>query len=254
MVFIAGLYGKLAWATGRPSRSIKLGNTELHTLFTKAHSVFEDWPSNFRQFFAVQSKGKKRFNPRGGELDTALKREFGSFYERLYEDLRGHQFDFMREAFAEFLTNRMKTHCEPSAPVPTVSSLGADKYVSVAQARRLLKITHRALFDLIRTGEIDFVIGKEGTALRYLLRLSDIENVRFKFDQAISSRVLAKQLGVDCEAIHRLAKAGYLQARSRRAVDGYHTIKFDPDAAEKLLKTSKLRTAEALLRFQRTLQ
>ena len=88
IVFIAGLYGKLAWATGRPSRSIKLGNTELHTLFTKAYSVFEDWPSNFRQFLAVQSKGKKRFDPHGGELDTALKREFGSFYERLYEDLR----------------------------------------------------------------------------------------------------------------------------------------------------------------------
>jgi len=35
--------------------------------------------------------------------------EFGSFYERLYENLRGPQFDFMREAFAEFLTNRLKS-------------------------------------------------------------------------------------------------------------------------------------------------
>jgi hypothetical protein len=37
--------------------------------------------------------------------------------------------------------------------------------------------------------------------------------------------------------VHQLAKAGYLKAKSRRGIDGYHTSKFDHDAAEKLLKT-----------------
>ena len=236
IVFMAGLFGKLAWATGRPSRSIKLRNEELHTLFTKAHKVFEAWPLNFHQFLRVQSKGMKRLSPHNGELDTALKREFGSFYERLYEDLREPQFDFMRRAFAEFLTNRLKAQSEPRT-VPRLTSDGSDGYISVTQARRLLKITHRAMFDLIKTCEIDFVIRNEETALRYLLRLSDVENVKDKFNHAISSRILAKQLGVDCKAIQQLAKAGFLQTKSRRAVDGYRTIKFDADAAEKLLKT-----------------
>ena len=110
-------------------------------------------------------------------------------------------------------------------------------YISVVQARRLLKITHRAIFDLIKFGEIDFVIRNKGTSLRYLLRLSDVENVKDKFEQAISSRTLARQLGVDCGVIHELAKSGYLKTTSRRAIDGYHTSKFDPDAANKLLKT-----------------
>jgi hypothetical protein len=66
----------------------------------------------------VQSKGKKRLNPHGGELDAALKREFGSFYERLYQDLREPQFDFIREAFAEFLTVRIKSQSEPSTAAP----------------------------------------------------------------------------------------------------------------------------------------
>jgi len=236
MVFIAGLFGKLAWATGRPSRSIKLRNSELHVLFTKAHEVFENWPHNFRQFLRVQSKGKKRLNPHGGELDTALKREFGAFYERLYGDLRGHQFDFMREAFAEFLTNRLKSQSEPRTE-RSVTSYGSDRYISVAQARRLLKVTHRAMFDLIKTSEIDVVIRNDGTALRYLVRLSDVENVKDKFERAISSRTLARQLGVDCKAIQQLAKTGLLEAKSRRAGDGYRTTKFDADAAEKLSKT-----------------
>jgi hypothetical protein len=237
IAFMAGLFGKLAWATGRPSRSIKLRNQELHTLFTKAHKVFETWPLNFHQFLRVQSKGKKRLSPHNGELDTALKREFGSFYERLYEDLREPQFDFIREAFAEFLTERVKSQSEPTAIVHADTSCGADTYISVVQARRLLKITHRAIFDLIKSGEIDSVIKNEGTTVRYLLRLSDVESVKDKFQQAISSRTLANQLGVDCKVIRQLAKAGHLEIKSRRARDGYHTIKFAPDAAEKLLKT-----------------
>jgi hypothetical protein len=185
----------------------------------------------------VQSKGKKRLNPHGGELDTALRREFGSFYDRLYEDLSEPQFDFMREAFAEFLTGRIKSQFEPGAATPSVPSCDVDTYISVAQARRLLKITHRAIFDLIKAGEIDFVIRNEGTALRYLLQISDVEAVRFNFDQAISSRVLAKQLGVDCDVIRQLARAGHIKSKSRRAVDGYYTFKFEADAAEKLLQT-----------------
>jgi hypothetical protein len=238
MVFIAGLFGKLAWATGRPSRSIKQRNTELHALFTKAHKVFENWPHNFHQFLSMQSKGKQRLNPYNGELDTALKREFGSFYERLFEDLRGAQFDFMRAAFAEFLTNRLKAQSEPRSTV--ASSHDSDRHILVTEARRLLKVTNHALFDLIKTGAIDFVIRSEGMALQYLLRLSDVENVKDKFQQAISSRTLARQLRVDCEVIRRLTKAGYLQAKSRRAVDGYDTIKFDADAAEKLLKAAAM--------------
>lgn len=121
--------------------------------------------------------------------------------------------------------------------MPDVTSDGSDSYISVAQARRLLKITHGAMFDLIKTGEIYFVIRNEGTALRYFLRLSDVDNVRDKFERAISSRTLANQLGVGCKVIRQLAKAGHLEVKSRRATDGYHTIKFAPDAAEKLLKT-----------------
>jgi hypothetical protein len=243
IVFVAGLFGKLAWATGRPSRSIKLQNKELHTLFTKAHKVFESWPLNFHQFLRVQSKGKKRLNPHNGELDTALKREFGSFYERLYEDLREPQFDFMREAFAEFLTNRLRLQSEPRT-MPDVTSDGSDSYISIALARRLLKITHRAMSDLINAGEIDFVIRNEGTALRYLIRLSDVEHVKDSFEHCISSRTVAKQFGVCCGVIHELAKAGYLKTKSRRTTDGYHTRKFDADAAENLLKAlSQLPTA-----------
>jgi hypothetical protein len=74
--------------------------------------VFEHWPHNFHQFLDKKSKGDVRFNPRDGKLDTVLKEEFGALFKRLYSDLRGHQFNFLRKAFAQFLTNRLRAQYE----------------------------------------------------------------------------------------------------------------------------------------------
>lgn len=74
LTFIAGLEGEMSWATGRPSKSIKLRNEELHTYITKAYRVFEDWPHNFHQFLHEKSRGDVRFNPRDGKLDTGVER------------------------------------------------------------------------------------------------------------------------------------------------------------------------------------
>src|SRR5215217_1402429 len=112
LTFIAGLECEMSWATGRPSKSIKLRNEELHTYISAAYQVCENWPHNFHQFLNAKSRGNVRLNPRDGKLDTALKEEFGTLFKRLYRDLQGPQFDFLREAFAQYLTNRLKTHHE----------------------------------------------------------------------------------------------------------------------------------------------
>ena len=236
ITFIAGLYGKLAWATGRPSRSIKLRNKELHALFTKAFKVFENWPLNFHQFLQEQSRGPTRLNPHGGKLDTAMKEEFGPFYDHLYQDLYGCQFDYMREAFAQFLTSRLKSQSPRSST--TSSDLSTDieqKYISVTEARRVLRITHDTMFDLIAEGEIAFVIRNEGTTLKYLLRRSDVENLKGKFERSLTARAVAMELGVDCELVRKMGRDGILKTRWRPAVDGYHTIKFDRDSVQALL-------------------
>jgi len=71
-----------------------------------------------------------------------------------------------------------------------MSSLPAsddDNYISVTEARRLLKVSHDSLFKLVKTGEIGFVIKNHDKTLRYLLPLADIENVKMKYEQALSS-------------------------------------------------------------------
>jgi TniQ len=234
LTFIAGLECDMSWATGRPSKSINLRNEALHRHIIAAYQVFENWPRNFHQFLDKKSKGDVRFNPRDGKLDTALKEEFGALFKRLYSDLRLPQFDFMREAFAQFLNHRLKARGEDGTRVSSLPSSDDDKYISVTEARRLLKISHDSLLELVNTGEIAFAIRSQDRTLRYLLRLADVESLRIKYERALGSRELAKQLGVDQTVINRLAEEGHLRRHPRRTVNGYHVSKFDPDAAKVL--------------------
>jgi hypothetical protein len=206
LTFIAGLQCEISWATGRLSKSIKLRNEDLHRHITKAYQVFENWPHNFHQFLDGKSKGDVRLNPRDGKLDTALKEEFGALFKRLYGDLQGSQFDFLREAFAQFLTNRLKAQFRSIDWLSSVPVDDDDKYISVREARRLLKISHDSLLELVNTGEIGFVIRNQDSTLRYLLRLADVETAKIKDEQSLDSRELAKQLGVDHNSLRRLAQ------------------------------------------------
>ena len=232
LTFIAGLECEMSWAMGRPSKSIKLRNEDLHTYITKAYQVFENWPHNFHRFVDEKSKGNVRLNPRDGKLDTALKEKFGALFKRLYGDLREHQFDFLREAFAQYLTNRLRAPYEGG---DWVSSVPADEYISVTEARRFLKLSHDSILILVKTGEIAVAIRNENRTPRFLLRLADVETVKIKYDQALSSRDLAKRLAVDQRVINRLVQKGHLRKKPRRTVDAYHAPKFDVEGARKLL-------------------
>ncbi len=241
LTFIASLECEMSWARGRPSKSIKLRNEDLHTHITKAYQVFESWPHNFHQFLDQKSKGDVRFTPRDGKLDTALKEEFGALFKRLYRDLQEPQFDFLREAFAQYLNHRLRAECEDADRFSSVPLSDDDIYISFIEARRLLKISHDSILDLVRSGEIAFAIRSQEKTLRYLLRLADVQTVRIKYEQAVGSRELAKQLGVDHTVIDRLEKEGHLRRRARRNVDGYHAPKFDADAARTIAAYSEAR-------------
>jgi len=237
LTFIAGLECEMSWATGRPSKSIELRNEDLHTHITKAYRVFENWPHNFHQFLDKKSKGDVRLNPRDGKLDTALKEEFGALFKRLDCDLQGFQFDFLREGFAQYLNNRLRAQYENVDRFFSVPESDDEKYITVTDARRLLKLSHDSIIDLVKIGKISFSIRNQDRTLRYLLRLADVERVKLKYEQAVGPRELAEQLGVDQTVIGRLVQGGHLQRNLRRTVDSYHASKFDVDTARRLLQT-----------------
>ena len=252
LTFIAGVEEEMSWATGRPSKSIKLRNEDLHGYFTKAYQVFEHWPHNFHQFLDKKSKGDVRFNPRDGKLDTALKEEFGALFKQLYGDLRGPQFDFLRMAFAQYVKNRLRAQYENAYGFFSLPESDGDQFITVTEARRLLKISHDSLLNLVKTGEIAFAIRSQGRTLHYLLRLADVESVTIKYAQALGSRELAEELGVDHNVISCLIKEGQLRRKPRRTIDAYYAPKFDIDTARRLLREYNM-ASTACMQERRTL-
>jgi hypothetical protein len=219
---------------------------------TKAYHVFEDWPHNFLHLLDEKSRKDVRLNPRDGKLDTALKEEFGALFKQLYGDLRGSQFDFLREAFAQYVNNRLRAQYENVDGFSSVPESDDDQYITVTEARRLLKISHDSLLNLVKTGEIAFATRSQDRTLHYLLLLADVESVKIKYAQALGSRELAEELGVDHNVISRLIKEGQLRRKPRRTIDAYHTPKFDVDTARRLLRKHNM-ASTACMQERRTL-
>ena len=242
ITYVARRNRKISWPTGRPSKSIKLSNKELHGLYAKAYSVFDDWPIHFVQFLKERSRGSVRLQPHDGKLDTALKREFGFVYESLYQDLEGSQFDFLRKAFTHFLTDRMNLQAQTatehsSAGTSTESAI----YVSLANARRSLKITNAALFNLMTAGEICCAIVNGRRSPELAVRVVDIERLKFEFEESMTCRTFAKALGANCQTVRKLAKKGIVKPRARRSTDAFNTLRFDKRAAEEFLRNTQAR-------------
>jgi hypothetical protein len=117
----------------------------------------------------------------------------------------------------------------------------------------LLKISHDSLLNLVNIGEIAFTTRNQNRTLHYLLRLADVESVKIKYAQALGSRELAEELGVDHNVISRLIEEGQLCRKPRRTIDAYHTPKFDVDTARRLLRKHNMASTAACMQQRRTL-
>jgi len=242
ITFVAGLDREISWATGRPSKSIKLSNKELHELHTRAYVIFDEWPLNFFELLKRQSRSHVRLRPYDGKLDTALNKEFGCLYRSLYLDLPGTQFDFLRNAFTQFLTLRISSL---SLPAPGTSSRSSSsesqKYISLVAARRTLKITNAALFELVTEGEIHCVIINGRRNPEFAVNKLDVERVVSELDESITPRDVAR-LGVAYEDIRAMTNQGQIKHQARRSSDGFHTPRFPPAAVKDFLTTSGRKT------------
>lgn len=108
------------------------------------------------------------------------------------------------------MNNRLRAQCENVVGLSSVPVSDDDKYITVTEARRLLKLSHDTMLDLVKAGEIAFAIKHQDRTLRYLLRRADVARVKLKYEQVLGSRELAKQLIVDHSVISQLVPEGHL--------------------------------------------
>jgi hypothetical protein len=174
VIFIAGHCKGISSTTGRYLEP-KGRNRDLHALFTRSYSVFEDWPHNFYRFLdwiCTQEKNTTLIRQR---LKSALYDDFGKLYPDLYRVLSLHEFKFMRSAFVEYLAKRWKGNCLSVFKREKKATLNIrERYVSKADAMRLLETDSMNVTHLIKIGKLRSIVRSKGKKRLIFVEVTDI--------------------------------------------------------------------------------
>lgn len=178
LFFIAGQYQGISSAT---SKQLIKGarNKDFHALFTKAYRVFENWPNNYYQFLDWRVVQERTILPIYQRLKSTLYRDFGRFYIGLYNILEPSQFDFMREAFVDYLIQTwdggfVANSKQQKGTEGNVNS----RYLSKVDVKRLLEADQMDVERHIRTGKLKTLVRSKGKKRLILIELKNFAKLR----------------------------------------------------------------------------
>lgn len=162
VIFMAGQLQGFSLTISWPLLSIKKVKS-FHHLFATAYYIFDDWPNNFYEFLNWWCSDKRDANPAYLRLQTVLSEEFGKLYMGLYKTLSASQFNFIREAFINYLVKEWNG-CDLSS-LARYKSKGRShkvKYVSKSDAKLLLGADDAWINRLIWTGRLKTKMRSKG--------------------------------------------------------------------------------------------
>jgi hypothetical protein len=187
LFFFAGIYQGISASTAK--HLIPRGkNKDIHALFTIAYNVFEDWPNNFCQFLHWRIEQERKEPLIRNRLKSVLYRDFGKLYTGLYDILSGSQFDFIRNAFINYLVEEWdgggllfndKKIAEKHFPY---------KWVSKVDAMRLLNADEQAITQLVETGRLKMIVRSKGMKRLFFVEISGIANLAHEKTYRVSER------------------------------------------------------------------
>lgn len=171
VVFIAGqilglsITGNHLLPTGR--------NMELHKLLIEAYYVFEDWPNNFYQFLNWWRAQQRNSLPTTLRLKSVLYRDFGRLYIGLYKTLSSKQYNFIRDAFVDYLVEDWEG-CEIPPFARKKKHASTVKYISKSYARLLLNIDELLVAQQMRIGMLKTTVRSKGKKRLIFVEMTDV--------------------------------------------------------------------------------
>jgi hypothetical protein len=180
LFFIAGQHQGLSATTNK--NLLRSGrNWDFHLLFTKAFSVFEDWPNNYYLFLDWVRERELSAPPNRRRQKSILYIEFGKFYVSLFKILSGSQFNFIRKAFVEYLIKRWEGYYVSSYdPKRRTTHHYKSKYISRSDAIRLLGTDEEQIKWLIQMDKIRITVRSKGKRRLFYVDVTDIKKLMRK--------------------------------------------------------------------------
>jgi len=178
LFFIAGQSKGISSATSKHLVA-KGTNHNFHDLLTKTFSVFKDWPNNYFGFLKQREIQERNVTRSYQRMKSTLYKDFGSFYSGLQGVLSGEQFDFMRSAFIEYVTQSRARDClSDSISRKPIEDFPKDEYVLKSDVRRLLGVNNVWINHHIEAGKLKTVVRSKGKKRLIFIKLRDVALVK----------------------------------------------------------------------------
>lgn len=247
--FVAGQYQNTLDTKGR-NTATRQRNAEVHSLLTKAFSVFEDWPHNYFEFLAWRQQHDAN-DSRGAVLHSGLLKDFGSFYRGLYCQYKTAQYDFLRVAFSGYLSQRWRGGYISALNRHTAvsSDLEDKRFMTRNEARRALKISRRRLDRFIEVGRLKAVVKRQSRRRLFLVDAEDVKSLKRELEHSLSLQEVRKRLGIERQTFQRLVRHGIVEALGEADKHASKSPRFDEGVVEDLfdkIRAFILRPAFAL--------
>jgi len=205
-------------------------NVEIHELLCKSLTVFNDWPNNYFDFLEWRREHipNRRFT-------SGINRDFYEYKSALYYQLAASQFDFMREAFEEYLATKWEGGYTAYLKRLSPALLARSKYASKNEAKEFLHITGGGVGRLIALGKLKAVVRQEGNVKSFLIERSSLEFVKHEFGQLLNFKQTMAILDVAKQRVYQLLEYGLLKPVSGGCIDQRSELAFSLEDIRSLL-------------------
>lgn len=223
LLFIAGQFDSKVDTLGKCFE--KSDNAHQHRQLLRAFHVCDDFPHSFYAFLDW-----RRHNPsrRHKSNRRGLNRYgyFDGYKSALNKQLVDPQFDFLRQAFNDYIRQfkyevslSLAAGAQTSDPAAGIKSLRArignmpEDVLTGAQAKRKLGVSAGTVEKLIASGIIDGAVAESGKSVKrlFLISRASVDKLKPRLDSKLSQSYVASTLGLLKRHVNELIVGGLLE-------------------------------------------
>lgn len=239
LFFIAGQFNGLMDIRGKRVAT-SLRNLEIHRLLCKAYDVFQNWPNNFFSFL----DWKRANNPDTRHV-RGLRRDFGQYKSALYVQLSSSCYNFLREAFEEYIAVYWD-----GGYITTLSRLSETarlkkRYLTKIEVKRMLNITPKSVDGLIAAGRLNIAKQNGSAPNIVLIESTSAQQLQEKLKDAFNFKQTGVRLGLHRTPVLELVESGLLNPLRGPTVDGCSDWKFSQEEVDNLLESLEAKVQRA---------
>ena len=240
----------------------KLNNVHLHELLLKGFHVFDDFPHGFYRFLDWRKDSPSRRDDRERRSEAGWVKYFDGYKSALFRQMVGSEFDFLRDAFNEYIRHfNYETALALATNLPDgvadLKSLRArigdlpEDAMSLNQAAQALRVTQPTIDKWIASGVLEAAVGLRKSTGRnrlFLISRRSVERLKARLDSTVTLREASARLGLYVDQGKELIVGSVLKPVRGRSIDNnrrWHVAERDIQCLiEEVISRASLRPAK----------